>query len=160
VVTLEGMTDTQEESKEEPRFIPGPFAGNFPFSGTNRHLLDLMMLLSMQNGGGSTGTPPASKEVVDRLPQFKVTEKHCKPSKEGGAPELPNCAVCCNDISLGQTAQLLPCGHMFHPECTKPWLSEHNTCPVCRYQLPTDDAEYEERRRQAARQDNSAMSSQ
>lgn len=29
-----------------------------------------------------------------------------------------------------------------------PWLEKHNTCPSCRAELPTDDLNHENRRRQ------------
>ncbi|KAD0721978.1 hypothetical protein E3N88_43803 [Mikania micrantha] len=41
----------------------------------------------------------------------------------------------------------LECGHMYHGECIIPWLDSRNTCPVCRFELPTDDPEYEEDRK-------------
>ena len=52
---------------------------------------------------------------------------------------------CREDLVVGDEVQIMPCndGHVFHPPCLKPWLQEHNSCPVCRHELPTDDDSYE-----------------
>lgn len=42
----------------------------------------------------------------------------------------------------------LPCAHIFHSHCILDWLDKSNTCPVCRYELLTDNAEYEVLRRE------------
>ena len=89
---------------------------------------------------------PVSKKVLKKLPIFKIEEKHGKKGSSG-ILEYPGCAVCCSSISLGDMCMLLPCGHMYHPICIDPWLKEHNTCPTCRYELPTDDPIYEQNRR-------------
>ena len=37
----------------------------------------------------------------------------------------------------------LPCGHAFHTGCIATWFKKHCTCPMCRYEVPTDDFFYE-----------------
>lgn len=118
------------------------FGLNFASNFGRGNLVDLVQLISMSDPV-SNGKPPASKKVLSKLPVFSLEEKHCKKGA-GGKVEHPNCAICCNDIKLGEKAQLIPCGHMFHPNCIKPWFMQHNTCPICRYELPTDDPYYEE----------------
>ena len=44
----------------------------------------------------------------------------------------------------------LPCLHVFHFHCVEQWLKKRNTCPMCRTELQTDDAEYERSRTQRA----------
>ena len=69
-----------------------------------------------------------------RLPIVKIEEKHCK--KENNEIECPVCPVCTDDLTIGKDAMFMPCGHAFDPDCLKPWLRDHNTCPVCRHELP------------------------
>ena len=42
----------------------------------------------------------------------------------------------------------LPCGHLFHRPCISDWLEKHNTCCICRYELETDDREFEQGRKE------------
>ena len=39
------------------------------------------------------------------------------------------------------------CGHVFHSDCVIPWLLKQNTCPLCRYELPSNNPGYELKRR-------------
>jgi Ring finger domain len=48
-----------------------------------------------------------------------------------------SCTICCEDIAIGTTAVRLPCAHLYHANCIVTWLSKFNTCPMCRFTLPT-----------------------
>lgn len=53
--------------------------------------------------------------------------------------EPPTCTVCCEHINIGSKGMFMPCGHIYHPDCLKPWLETNNSCPVCRFELPKED---------------------
>lgn len=82
------------------------------------------------------GSPPAAKSVLENLPLVVVSDEDLK------AGSLA-CAVCKDDILLTEKVTRLPCSHYYHCDCVVPWLNIRNTCPVCRHELPTDDADYE-----------------
>lgn len=81
-------------------------------------------------------SPPAAKSVVESLPSVLLTEE-----------EVANadavCAVCKDGILVDERVKRLPCSHLYHNECILPWLAIRNSCPLCRFELPTDDPEYE-----------------
>lgn len=78
---------------------------------------------------------PTSEETIARIPLVEIKDQHCK-KLDDGTMEAPTCSVCITDFQKGSKNLILPCGHLFHPDCIKPWLKDHNTCPVCRKQLP------------------------
>ncbi|KAH9305602.1 hypothetical protein KI387_010006, partial [Taxus chinensis] len=92
-------------------------------------------------GSGPQRPPPASKEVVAKLPIIDITVEVLVKIGKG-----TECAVCREHLIIGDKMQELPCKHLFHPDCLKPWLDEHNSCPICRHELETDDHEYESRK--------------
>ncbi|KAJ4977788.1 hypothetical protein NE237_008568 [Protea cynaroides] len=83
------------------------------------------------------GAPPASASFVEHLPLVVISEELEK-------HESLVCAVCKDSMPIGTEANQLPCMHLYHPSCILPWLSARNSCPVCRYELPTDDKDYED----------------
>lgn len=82
---------------------------------------DLLHFISQQHPDSHN---PANPEVVRNLRVVKVNEDMVQ---RGDA-----CAVCQETLSLGEDVKELPCKHLFHPGCIDPWLTNKNTCPVCR----------------------------
>jgi E3 ubiquitin-protein ligase RNF115/126 len=96
----------------------------------------------MLNDPNKYGNPPASKDSVEKLEKCVIDKKKIK--------EMGNentCAVCKDEFECGQDCLSMPCQHYFHKECIIPWLKERNSCPVCRFELPTDDEDYEKKKR-------------
>jgi len=44
-----------------------------------------------------------------------------------------NCTICCDELKKNQAK--LACGHTFHNNCLIRWLIDHDTCPICRYEI-------------------------
>ncbi|KAM1158965.1 hypothetical protein ACFX19_032756 [Malus domestica] len=75
---------------------------------------------------------PASKVFVEALDAFKITD---------GVNHVTNaelCVVCLEKILSGEEVTPLPCSHMFHAKCVVQWFKSGHTCPVCRFECPTD----------------------
>mmetsp|Transcript_8476 Transcript_8476/g.13068 ORF Transcript_8476/g.13068 Transcript_8476/m.13068 type:complete len:217 (+) Transcript_8476:170-820(+) len=97
--------------------------------------------LDPQNTGGGPGPPPVARHILENLPHLSTTNNN----GEGGAEvsTVVLCGICGEECGTSDSTRL-PCGHAFHRKtCIEPWLSRHCTCPICRYELPTDDESYE-----------------
>ncbi|XP_072395842.1 E3 ubiquitin-protein ligase RNF181 [Diabrotica undecimpunctata] len=104
-----------------------------------RLLRDFNMFEELNVLNGKKLAPPASKDFVAAIPNENIETNDLQ------------CPVCLKEHSKGETAKKLPCGHLFHTECIMPWLSKTNSCPLCRFELPTDDEDYEAWRKEKKR---------
>ncbi|XP_023517907.1 E3 ubiquitin-protein ligase Praja-2-like isoform X2 [Cucurbita pepo subsp. pepo] len=86
------------------------------------------------------GAPPAAVSSVKNLPLLVISKEHLK-------HDNISCAICKDFLHVSVEVNQLPCLHLYHPSCIMPWLSTRNSCPLCRYELPTDDRDYEEGKR-------------
>ena len=43
--------------------------------------------------------------------------------------DVPQCVVCLETLRAGDQVLVLPCMHMFHPLCIRPWLRHSQACP-------------------------------
>jgi E3 ubiquitin-protein ligase AIP2 len=94
-----------------------------------------------------SGPPPASRAAVAALRTETLDQARLAQLGAG-----VQCAVCRCELVAGDAVRLMPCSdaHVFHVPCLAPWLAQHNSCPVCRHELPTDDWRYNERKERAA----------
>ncbi|KAG6490853.1 E3 ubiquitin-protein ligase SIRP1-like [Zingiber officinale] len=89
--------------------------------------LDLLLQHLAESDPNFHGTPPAHKSAVEAMPTIKITENL-------------SCSICLDDFEIGTKAKEMPCKHKFHGNCILPWLELHSSCPVCRFQVPTEES--------------------
>lgn len=84
--------------------------------------------------------PQASNKVCQAYLDHLVSINEVK---EEDIIEYTECPICIEEFQLGETATRLPkCSHIFHDTCIKAWFLKHNTCPVCRDEIETDNGKY------------------
>lgn len=127
---------------DSPFRLPGNFGDYFIGPGFEQLIQQLA-----ENDPNRYGTPPASKSAIDALPTIKITDELLN-------SEMNQCAVCQDHFEKNMEVKQMPCKHIYHADCLLPWLELHNSCPVCRHELPTDDADYEGTRRARAQGSN------
>lgn len=112
-----------------------PYAANVGDYLDERGFEELLEQLA-ESDNSRRGAPPASVSCVRNLPRVIIGDDHVKKGLV--------CAICKELFTLGSETTQLPCLHLYHAHCIIPWLSARNSCPLCRYELPTDDKDYEE----------------
>lgn len=89
-------------------------------------------------------TIPTCNKFVDGLNEMYITEEDVKNGL--------SCSICQEEFKLNDKVIELPCKpqkHYFHiknDNCdgVLPWLSENNTCPMCRFEFPKSTEENDE----------------
>ncbi|KAK9270423.1 hypothetical protein L1049_026002 [Liquidambar formosana] len=109
-----------ERDRPAPPCPAGP-----PLTLDPRYFLQLFVIVTQND---RPGPPPASDSAIDAVPTVKITPDHLT--------NEPHCPVCGEEFNLGVEVRELPCNHVFHSDCIVPWLRLHNSCPVCRHELP------------------------
>jgi hypothetical protein len=82
-------------------------------------------------------TPPAAERSVNNLPIICIAEEDLKDDSN------KECCICFLEHEVGDKVARLPCGHFFHCHCIQEWLRKKCTCPVCRYEIETENEVYE-----------------
>ncbi|XP_026425106.1 E3 ubiquitin-protein ligase SGR9, amyloplastic-like [Papaver somniferum] len=95
-----------------------------------KRFLDTMMSCSV--GHNKPVVAAASALAVVSLRSVQV-------SNENNGVDPVSCVICKEEMKQGRDVCEMPCKHLFHWICILPWLKKRNTCPCCRYQMPTED---------------------
>ncbi|ESQ32536.1 hypothetical protein EUTSA_v10005099mg [Eutrema salsugineum] len=74
--------------------------------------------------GNSSST--RRSEAAEELPVVELTAEELV---ERG---LVVCAICREELAANERLSELPCRHYYHKDCISNWLTNRNTCPLCR----------------------------
>jgi Ring finger domain len=80
----------------------------------------------------SRAKAPVAPIVLQNLPKVDVNDHETTSSHH---PVSKECTIC--NEAVKTTAIRLPCSHVYHSVCITQWLKDHDTCPLCRFSLPT-----------------------
>ncbi|GMQ07180.1 hypothetical protein CsSME_00051484 [Camellia sinensis var. sinensis] len=76
-------------------------------------------------------------KVTDPSPPTQAQKMSCLATIAASATGV--CMVCMEGFKRGTTGERVPsCGHVYHKTCIANWLSNHNSCPLCRCQISDD----------------------
>ncbi|KAL5706493.1 hypothetical protein ACHQM5_024653 [Ranunculus cassubicifolius] len=132
---LMGLEDHSMEFRVEMPDFDG-YVGN-PEDYVDAAGYEALLQNLAESDGARRGAPPASKSAILDLKTMEIT------AEEDGSV----CAICKDILPVGETVKKLPCSHGYHGDCIVTWLGSRNTCPVCRFELPTEDPDYEDQRK-------------
>lgn len=97
-----------------------------------RHYRDRRLHHELYNNRRLAAAPGLGPEEIESLPSLRFSEM--KMHKIDEKDQQLECSVCLNEFKDEEVLRILPhCLHVFHPQCISPWLSDHLTCPICRF---------------------------
>ena len=87
-----------------------------------------------EEDGVEEGADLSKLKETDYKIAEKKDEKQQNSSKNASELNIPtvNCAICMEDIKVGDKIIKLRCDHIFHSACILNWVKDKNSCPYCR----------------------------
>jgi hypothetical protein len=122
-----------EERNMEQQILQNMLFASMGMDATFHNALE-MSILDRQH---VPSVPPASEKARNALPSVVVTKEDLLDDTTA------SCPICFEKFLPGMHATRIFCGHLFCTSCIWEWLSVANTCPVCRFELQTDNMDFE-----------------
>jgi hypothetical protein len=117
--------DEEEEKKEEEDSQnPGSRRIVFRLSGLAMLGVLINFLEHIENQSNQV-----DEKLLKRIPIIEVEDKN-KLSDDN-----KKCTICQDEYNNKDKVIVLPCLHVFHPDCINNWFSSKNTCPNCKFLL-------------------------
>jgi len=70
----------------------------------------------------------SNNQIDETTLSFKNKEEFCF--------ENSSCSICLEEFSNGEILRQLPCNHIFHTQCIRPWLTlRQPLCPLCKLEI-------------------------
>ena len=110
---------------------------NFLNNHTNDFQFENLLNIIMSFEDRMHGNPPASERAMNNLKKVIINEENLNQFKD------ITCNICLDAFKIGNVVRILECKHEFHESCIITWLKTRNTCPVCRFELESNDPNYE-----------------
>ncbi|KAK3835883.1 MAG: hypothetical protein JOS17DRAFT_787969 [Linnemannia elongata] len=104
-----------------------PMAGNPGDYAWGQRGLDDIITQMMELQNRQHGPVGATDEIINDIPHHTLTDEELEAKIE--------CSVCKDEFAKEDNLLQLPCKHIFHEDCIKPWLKVSATCPTCRFSL-------------------------
>ncbi|KAJ2843879.1 hypothetical protein J3B02_005135 [Coemansia erecta] len=71
--------------------------------------------------------------VSDTVSDLKANNNEIAADGGWDAIDQLECAICLDEIHIGDVIRILPCPHLFHSECIDRWLLYQSSfCPLCK----------------------------
>lgn len=96
---------------------------------TRKEMTDAILQVRLDHKGSLSGIP--MRTIISEASNYLTRSEKQKQRKASGTV-TPLCAVCQDDLEGHFSDRKLDCGHRFHNNCIKTWVSEEGTCPICR----------------------------
>lgn len=136
------LNDVKSFKEKNDDFIDDDIAFNealqeeFAIQAVNQQIIDELcpnpdamtyeQLLQLEDNVGNV-SKGLSAQQFEKLPITKY--------KKEKYSENFQCIICMEEFNEGEKVKLLPCGHIFHPNCIKEWLMKQKSCPFCKSEI-------------------------